>query len=144
MVDESHGSQAKRVAVGLDQNRLSMLLAVLSRHGGVFCHDQDIFLNVVGGVKVMETSADLAQLLAIVSSLRNQVLPQDLIIFGEIGLAGEIRPVPNGQERIKEAVKHGFTKAIVPMANKPKGIIKGMEIKGVSNLQDALTEMAEL
>ncbi|MFT6733795.1 MAG: DNA repair protein RadA/Sms [Polaribacter sp.] len=144
LVDESHGSQARRVAVGLDQNRLAMLLAVLSRHGGIFCHDQDIFLNVVGGVKVMETSADLAQLLAIVSSLRNQVLPQDLIIFGEVGLAGEIRPVPNGQERIKEAVKHGFIKAIVPKANQPKGVIEGMDIKGVSNLQDALIQMAEL
>lgn len=144
LVDEAHGSHPKRVAVGLDQNRLSMLLAVLSRHGGVFCHDQDIFLNVVGGVKVMETSADLSQLLAIVSSLKNQVLPQDLIVFGEVGLAGEIRPVPNGQERIKEAVKHGFSKAIVPKSNAPKGKINGMEIKVVSNLQQALEVLSEI
>lgn len=144
LVDESHGSHPKRVAVGLDQNRIGMLLAVLSRHGGVFCHDQDIFLNVVGGVKVMETSADLSQLIAVVSSLRNLVLPQDLIVFGEIGLAGEIRPVPNGQERIKEAVKHGFSKAIVPKANAPKGKIKGMTIKTVSNLQEALSCMLEI
>jgi DNA repair protein RadA/Sms len=144
LVDESHGGQPKRVAVGLDQNRLSMLLAVLSRHGGVFCHDQDIFLNVVGGVKVLETSADLSQLLAIVSSLKNQILPQDLIVFGEVGLAGEIRPVPNGQERIKEAVKHGFNKAIVPQANAPKGKIKGMDIKAVNNLQEALMVLSEI
>jgi len=144
LVDEAHGSHPKRVAVGLDQNRLSMLLAVLSRHGGVFCHDQDIFLNVVGGVKVMETSADLSQLIASVSSLRNQVLPQNLIVFGEVGLAGEIRPVPNGQERIKEAVKHGFNKAIVPKANAPKTSLEGMEIKAVNSLQQALEEMSEL
>lgn len=144
LVDECHGSQAKRVAVGLDQNRLSMLLAVLSRHGGVFCHDQDIFLNVVGGVKVMETSVDLAQLLAVVSSLRNQVLPQDLIVFGEIGLSGEIRPVPNGQERIKEAIKHGFKTVITSTANSPKKPISGVIIKGVNNLQDALLALSEL
>ena len=144
LVDESHGSHPKRVSVGLDQNRLAMLLAVLSRHGGVFCHDQDIFLNVVGGVRVMETSADLSQLLAVVSSLRNQVLPQDLIVFGEIGLAGEIRPVPNGQERIKEAIKHGFKKAIVPKANGPKTVPKGMTVELVDNLQEALNVLSEL
>jgi len=144
LVDEAHGSHPKRVAVGLDQNRLNMLLAVLSRHGGIFCHDQDIFLNVVGGVKVMETSADLSQLLAAVSSLRNQVLPQNLIVFGEVGLAGEIRPVPNGQERIKEAVKHGFNKAIVPQSNVPKGKVKGMEIMAASNLQQALQILSDI
>lgn len=144
LVDESHGSHAKRVAIGLDQNRLAMLLAVLSRHGGVFCHDQDIFLNVVGGVRVMETSADLAQILAVVSSLRNQVLPQDLIVFGELGLAGEIRPVPNGQERIKEAAKHGFKTVITSKANAPKKGIAGLSIKGVSHIQEALEAMAEL
>jgi len=143
LVDEAHGSHPKRVAVGLDQNRLSMLLAVLSRHGGIFCHDQDIFLNVVGGVKVMETSVDLPQLLAVVSSLRNQILPQDLIVFGEIGLAGEIRPVPNGQERIREAIKHGFTKAIVPRANLPKTNIKGIETFPATNLQEALQLLSE-
>ncbi|MBV1908910.1 MAG: DNA repair protein RadA [Kangiellaceae bacterium] len=144
LVDESHGSQAKRVAVGLDQNRLAMLLAVLSRHGGIFCHDQDIFLNVVGGVRVMETSADLAQLLAVVSSLRNQVLPQDLIVFGEIGLAGEIRPVPNGQERIKEAIKHGFKNVITSKANTPKKSFEGVKVVGVNHLHEALTALSEL
>ncbi|MEP1743007.1 MAG: DNA repair protein RadA [Kangiellaceae bacterium] len=144
LVDESHGSHAKRVAVGLDQNRLAMLLAVLSRHGGIFCHDQDIFLNVVGGVRVMETSADLAQILAVVSSLRNQVLPQDLIVFGEMGLAGEIRPVPNGQERIKEAAKHGFKTVITSKANAPKKTISGVKVIGVNHLQEALEAFADL
>lgn len=144
LVDESHGSHPKRVAVGLDQNRLSMLLAVLSRHGGVFCHDQDIFLNVVGGVRLMETSADLAQLAAVISSLRNQVLPQSLIVFGEIGLAGEIRPVPNGQERIKEAKKHGFKTVITSKANTTKSELKDIRVIGVDNLQQALTALAEL
>jgi len=144
LVDESHSGHPKRVAVGLDQNRLAMLLAVLSRHGGVFCHDQDVFLNVVGGVRVMETSADLALLLAVVSSLRNQALPQDLIIFGEVGLSGEIRPVPNGQERIKEAKKHGFKIAIVPKANAPKKAVEGLRIIAVSKLQDALSALTEL
>jgi DNA repair protein RadA/Sms len=144
LVDESHGNHPKRVAVGLDPHRLSMLLAVLSRHGGVFCHDQDIFLNVVGGVKVMETSADLAQLLAIVSSLKNKILPQDLIVFGEVGLAGEIRAVPNGQERIKEAIKHGFKKAIIPQANQPKKAFKGITLYPVKTLQSALHAIDEL
>lgn len=144
LVDESHGSHPKRVAVGLDQNRLAMLLAVLSRHGGVFCHDQDIFLNVVGGVRVMETSADLAQILAAVSSLRDKPLPQDLIVFGEIGLAGEIRPVPNGQERIKEAKKHGFKTVITSKANAPKQSIAGVNIKAVSSLQEALNVLSEI
>jgi DNA repair protein RadA/Sms len=144
LVDESHGSHPKRVAVGLDQNRLAMLLAVLSRHGGVFCHDQDIFLNVVGGVRLMETSADLAQLAAVISSLRNQVLPQNLIVFGEIGLAGEIRPVPNGQERIKEAKKHGFKTVITSKANTTKSELKDIRVIGVDNLQQALTALAEL
>lgn len=144
LVDESHGATPKRVAVGLDHNRLAMLLAVLSRHGGVFCHDQDVFLNVVGGVRVMETSADLSLLLAVVSSLRNLILPQELLVFGEIGLAGEIRPVPNGQERIKEAKKHGFKIAIVPKANAPKKAISGIKVIGVSQLSDALGELNEL
>lgn len=144
LVDESHVGHPRRVAVGLDQNRLAMLLAVLSRHGGVFCHDQDVFLNVVGGVRVMETSADLALLAAVISSLRNQVLPQDLIVFGEIGLAGEIRPVPNGQERIKEAKKHGFKTAIVPKANAPKKAIAGIRVIPVAQLQDMITAMSEV
>ncbi|WP_144391930.1 DNA repair protein RadA [Pleionea sediminis] len=138
LVDESHLGNPRRVTVGLEQNRLSMLLAVLSRHGGVATHDQDVFVNVVGGVRVMETSADLALLSAVISSLRNKPLDQDLIIFGEIGLAGEIRPVPNGQERLKEASKHGFKRAIIPEGNRPKTKIADMEVIGVKRLDDAL------
>ena len=120
LVDSSPLGNPRRVTVGLEQNRLAMLLAVLHRHGGLYMSDQDVFVNVVGGVKVSETSADLALLLAIVSSFRDFPLPKDLVVFGEIGLAGEIRPVPGGQERIIEAAKHGFRKAIVPRANVPK------------------------
>ena len=138
LVDYSQMGNPRRVAVGLDQNRLSMLLAVLHRHGEVQMNDQDVFANVVGGVKVNETSADLALLLAIVSSFRNKVLDKDLIAFGEVGLSGEIRPVPNGTERITEAAKHGFKRAIVPKANVPKNGIAGIEIVGVSRLDEAL------
>ncbi len=138
LVDDSHLGNPRRVAVGLDQNRLAMLLAVLHRHGGLMVGDQDVFVNVVGGVKVSETSADLALLLAIVSSFRNRPLPRDLVVFGETGLSGEIRPVPSGQERIKEAAKHGFRKAIVPQSNAPRENIDGMEIAAVKNLPDAL------
>lgn len=138
LVDQSHMGNPRRVAVGLDHNRLAMLLAVLHRHGGLHCGDQDVFVNVVGGVKVLETSADLALLLAVVSSLRDRPLPQELIVFGEVGLSGEIRPVPNGQERIREAAKHGFKRAIVPKSNAPKEAIKGMQVVAVSHLQQAL------
>ncbi|TLU61676.1 DNA repair protein RadA [Thalassotalea litorea] len=138
LVDYSALANPRRVAVGADQNRLSMLLAVLHRHGGLQMNDQDVFINVVGGVKVTETSVDLALLLAMVSSFRDKDLPRDLVAFGEIGLSGEIRPVPSGQERINEAAKHGFRKAIVPMANKPKDTIEGMEIIGVNTLAQAL------
>ena len=138
LVDDSHMGNPRRVAVGLDQNRLSMLLAVLHRHGGIMVGDQDVFVNVVGGVKVMETSADLALLLAIVSSFRDSPLPRELMVFGEVGLAGEIRPVPSGQERLREAAKHGFKKAIVPHANAPQGGIAGMEIVPVKTLGQAL------
>ncbi|MFP8965498.1 DNA repair protein RadA [Pokkaliibacter sp. CJK22405] len=141
LVDESHLSAPKRVAVGLEQNRLAMLLAVLHRHGGLHCGDQDVFANVVGGVRVTETSADLALLLAIVSSFRDQALPQDLVVFGEVGLSGEIRPVPSGQERIREAGKHGFKRAIVPAANVPKGGIEGMELVPVRFLSEALAAL---
>ena len=118
-----------------------MLLAVLHRHGGLQVGDQDIFANVVGGVKVLETSADLALLLAIVSSFRDRILPRDMVIFGEVGLSGEIRPVPSGQERLAEAAKHGFKRAIVPQANLPKQAIAGMEVKGVSKLGEALAAL---
>ncbi len=138
LVDDSQMANPRRVTVGLDQNRLAMLLAVLHRHGGIAIGDQDVFVNVVGGVKVNETSADLALLLAVVSSFRDAILPQNLVVFGEVGLTGEIRPVPSGQERIYEAAKHGFKKAIVPIANKPKQNPEGMEVLGVKNLVEAL------
>tara|TARA_B100000959_G_scaffold138043_1_gene145085 strand:+ start:11973 stop:13346 length:1374 start_codon:yes stop_codon:yes gene_type:complete len=138
LVDSSPLGNPRRVAVGLEQNRLAMLLAVLHRHGGLYMADQDVFVNVVGGVKVSETSADLALLLAIVSSFRDRPLPRDLVVFGEVGLAGEIRPVPGGQERLQEAAKHGFTRAIVPKANAPKKPIKGIEVVAVTEIVQAL------
>jgi DNA repair protein RadA/Sms len=138
LVDASQFGNPRRIAVGLDGNRMAMLLAVLHRHGGLFMADQDVFVNVVGGVKVSETSADLALLLAIVSSFRDRALPRELVVFGEVGLAGEIRPVPSGQERLQEAAKHGFTRAIVPKANTPRQPIAGMEVVGVSRLSEAL------
>jgi len=143
LVDESHINNPRRVAVGLDHNRLAMLLAVLHRHGGLMMGDQDVFVNVVGGVRVQETSADLALLLAVVSSFRNKPLPRDIVIFGEVGLSGEIRPVPFGQERIKEAVKHGFKKAIVPAGNAPREKIAGMEVIAVKKLHEALSAIQE-
>lgn len=138
LVDSSHHPNPRRIAVGMDQNRLAMLLAVLNRHGGLMTGDQDVFINVVGGIRVVETSADLALLLAVVSSFRDKALPADLIVFGEVGLSGEIRPVPNGQERIREAAKHGFRRAIVPKGNKPKEPIKGIQVIPVDKLSDAL------
>jgi DNA repair protein radA len=138
LVDHSMLANPRRVAVGLEQNRLALLLAVLHRHGGLQMSDQDVFVNVVGGVKVGETGADLALLLALISSFRNRPLPQDLVVFGEVGLAGEIRPVSSGQERISEAAKHGFKRAIVPFANKPKSAVENMEVFTVKKLADAL------
>ena len=138
LVDHSMLANPRRVAVGLEQNRLALLLAVLHRHGGLQMSDQDVFVNVVGGVKVGETGADLALLLALISSFRNRPLPQDLVVFGEVGLAGEIRPVTSGQERISEAAKHGFKRAIVPFANKPKSAVDNMEVFTVKKLADAL------
>lgn len=138
LVDHSALGNPRRVAVGAEQNRLAMLLAVLHRHGGLQMNDQDVFVNVVGGVKVSETSIDLALILALVSSFRDRALPQDLVVFGEVGLSGEIRPVPSGQERINEAAKHGFKRAIVPYANMPKSSIDGMEVIGVKKLSQAI------
>ena len=138
LVDESALGNPRRVAVGFEQNRLAMLLAILHRHGGLQVGDQDVFVNAVGGIRVAETSSDLALLLAIVSSFRNRALPSDMICFGEVGLSGEIRPVPNGQERLREAAKHGFARAVVPRANLPKQPISGMSVIGVGKLSDAL------
>ena len=138
LVDESHSAQSRRVCVGLDSNRLAMLLAMLHRHTGIATFDQDVFVNVVGGIKVTETAADLALLAAIISSLRDRPLGNDLIVFGEVGLAGEVRPVQRGQDRLKEAAKLGFKRAIIPYANRPKTPIKGLEVHPVKRLSEAL------
>lgn len=140
LVDESHLGNPRRVTTGLEHNRLAMLLAVLHRHASVATYDQDVFANVVGGVRVTETGADLAVLMAIMSSLRNKTLPQDLVVFGEVGLAGEIRPVPNGQERLYEAFKHGFKQALIPKANVPREVPAGMTVYPVTRLQEALNQ----
>jgi DNA repair protein RadA/Sms len=138
LVDESHLANPRRVTVGLDQNRLAILLAVLHRHGGVPTYDQDVFINIVGGVRITETAIDLALLLAVLSSIRNRPLEQGLVVFGEVGLAGEIRPVQSGQERIKAAIKHGFKKIIIPKANAPKKALSEIEVIPVKNLTEAL------
>lgn len=138
LVDESHLANPRRVTVGFEHNRLAMLLAVLHRHGGIATFAQDVFVNVVGGVKVTETGIDLALLLAVLSSMKNKPLSGELILFGEVGLAGEIRPVQSGQERLKEAAKHGFKTAIVPAANAPKKPIPNMNIVAVNHLREAL------
>ncbi len=144
LVDETHLGNPRRVAVGLETNRLSMLLAVLHRHGGIPTHDQDVFLNVVGGVRITETAADLPQLLAVWSSLRNRPLPQGLVAFGEVGLSGEVRPVPAGQERLAEAAKHGFRTALVPGANAPRRPVQGLEVVTATRLDEALATLREL
>lgn len=142
LVDASHLSNPRRVAVGLEGNRMAMLLAVLHRHGGVMTGDQDVFVNVVGGIRVQETAADLPVLLAVLSSLRDLPLPEKTVAFGEVGLSGEIRPVPNGEERLKEAATHGFRRAIVPRANAPKsGRIKDLEVIAVDRLADAIEQV---
>jgi len=138
LVDDAQGMNPRRVAVGFEQNRLALLLAVLHRHAGVATAGQDVFLNVVGGVRIAETAADLPVLLAVMSSLRSAPFPAGLISFGELGLAGEVRPVPYGEERLHEAAKHGFRRAIVPTANVPRKAIAGLEIDGVERLPEAL------
>ncbi|HEY2629503.1 MAG TPA: DNA repair protein RadA [Usitatibacter sp.] len=138
LVDESHGMAPKRLTVGLELNRLAMLLAVLHRHAGIAAFDQDVFLNAVGGVRIAEPGADLAVTLAIVSSLRNKPLPAKHVVFGEVGLAGEVRPVQRGQDRLKEAAKLGFTHAIIPSANKPKQPIAGLQVIAVDRLVEAV------
>jgi DNA repair protein RadA/Sms len=138
LLDEAHAPNPRRLTVGLEQNRLAMLLAVLHRHAGIACFDQDVFVNAVGGVRITEPAADLAVLLAIVSSLKNKPLPGKMVVFGEVGLAGEVRPVQRGQERLKEAAKLGFTRAVIPKANRPKQAIAGMEIVSVERLEQAV------
>ncbi len=138
LVDTSHSGSPRRVSLGLEQNRLSMLLAVMHRHAGIAMFDQDVYVNVVGGVRISETAADLPILLAALSSFRTRPLPSDLVVFGEIGLAGEVRPVANGEERLQESVKHGFKQAIVPAGNKPKKSIKGLKVHGIHRLHEAL------
>jgi DNA repair protein RadA/Sms len=140
LVADSPLSNPRRVALGLDGNRLSMLLAVLNRHGGVATFGQDVFMNVVGGVRLSETASDLPALLAVLSSLRDRALPQDWVVFGEVGLAGEIRPVQNGEDRLREAAKHGFKRALVPRKNAPRrgDKIGEMEIVGVERLSEAM------
>ncbi|AMC34878.1 DNA repair protein RadA [Janthinobacterium sp. B9-8] len=138
LVDDSHSPQPKRLAVGVEQNRLALLLAVLHRHAGIAAFDQDVFINAVGGVRIAEPAADLAVLLAIVSSLKNRPLPEKLVVFGEVGLAGEVRPVQRGQERLREAAKLGFTHAIVPKGNRPRQSIEGMTVTLVERLDEAV------
>ena len=142
LVDQSHLANPRRVCVGLDANRLAMLLAVLHRHGGIATFDQDVFVNVVGGVRIMETAADLAILAATVSSMRNRPLGRELVVFGEVGLAGEVRPVQRGQERIKEALKLGFRRALVPAANMPKKNMDEITLVPVRRLSEALDNLA--
>ena len=144
LVDSSHVPNARRLSVGLEQNRLAMLLAVLHRHAGVAAFDQDVFINAVGGVKITEPAADLPVLLAINSSMRNRPLPRGLVAFGEVGLAGEIRPAPRGQERLREAAKLGFSIAVVPKANLPKQKIEGLEVIGVERIDDAMNKIREI
>jgi DNA repair protein RadA/Sms len=143
LVDQSHGNP-RRLTVGLEAQRLAMLLAVLHRHAGIVCFDQDVFVNAVGGVKIAEPAADLAVLLSIISSLKNKALPEKLVVFGEVGLAGEIRPAPRGQERLKEAAKLGFTRAMIPEANRPRQTIAGMEVIAVSRVEEAVEKLRSI
>lgn len=138
LVDSAHSPNPRRLSVGLEQNRLAMLLAVLHKHAGVVCFDQDVFVNAVGGVRISEPAADLAVLLSIVSSLRNKPLPRELAVFGEVGLAGEIRPAPRGQERLREAAKLGFNTAIIPRANAPRQPVEGLQLIPVDRVEEAI------
>lgn len=143
LTDDTGGGNPTRITVGMDPKRTPMLLAILSRHAGIIASSLDVFINVVGGIKVVETSTDLAVLCAFASSLRNKPLPQDLIVIGETGLSGELRPVPQGVERLKEAAKHGFKRAIVPKSNATKSV-PGMVIYGVSTISEAMDKIDEL
>jgi len=138
LIDEAQGMSPRRVAVGFESSRLALLLAVLHRHGGISTAGQDVFVNVVGGVRIGETAADLPAVLAVQSSLRNRPVAADTVCFGELGLTGEIRPVPFGEERLREAFKQGFRRALVPAANVPRRAPEGMAVQGVSRLDEAL------
>jgi DNA repair protein RadA/Sms len=144
LVDEAHAPNPRRLSVGLEQNRLALLLAVLHRHAGIACFDQDVFINAVGGVKITEPAADLAVLMAVVSSLKSKPLPAKLVVFGEVGLAGEVRPVQRGQERLREAAKLGFTHALIPHANRPKQAVAGIEVIAVRRVEEAVVKMRDL
>ncbi len=143
LVDTSHLPNARRLSVGLEQNRLAMLLAVAHRHAGIAAFDQDVFINAVGGVKITEPAADLAVLLAINSSMRSKPLPRGLVVFGEVGLAGEIRPAPRGQERLREAAKLGFTLAMIPKSNLPKQPIEGIKVIAVERIDEAFNKLRD-
>ncbi len=143
LVDAAHAPNPRRLSVGLEQNRLALLLAVLHRHSGIACFDQDVFVNAVGGVRVTEPAADLAVLMAVVSSLKNKPLPKKLVVFGEVGLAGEVRPVQRGQERLKEAAKLGFTHALIPQANQPRQAIAGLKVIAVKRIEDAVVHFRD-
>ncbi len=144
LVDEAHAPNPRRLSVGLEQNRLALLLAVLHRHAGIACFDQDVFINAVGGVRITEPAADLAVLMAVVSSLKGKPLPAKLVVFGEVGLAGEVRPVQRGQERLREAAKLGFTHALIPHANRPKQPITGIEVMAVRRVEEAVVRVRDL
>jgi DNA repair protein RadA/Sms len=144
LVDDARAPNPRRLSVGLEQARLALLLAVLHRHAGIACFDQDVFVNAVGGVKIDEPGADLAVLLAIVSSLKNAPLPAKLVVFGEVGLAGEVRPVQRGQERLREAAKLGFTHALIPHANRPRQPIAGLEVLAVRRVDEAVLKARDL
>jgi len=144
LVTECQYGNPRRLAVGFDQNRLAMLLAILTRHGGIFTASDEIYANVVGGIKVTETSSDLAIIISIVSSLKDAIVPHDCFFFGELGLNGEIRPVANGYARLNDAIKHGFKRAIIPKANAPKKSMPGIKIYPVSSLVEALEALEEI
>jgi len=141
LVDSAHTPNPRRLSVGLEQNRLAMLLAVLNRHAGIATWEQDVFVNAVGGVRIGEPAADLAVCLAVVSSLTDRPIKNKTVVFGEVGLAGEVRPAPRGQDRLREAAKLGFRRAIIPHANAPKQAIEGIEVVAVERLADVLAEL---
>jgi len=138
LVDGAQGTSPRRVAVGFESGRLALLLAVLHRHGGISTSGQDVFVNVVGGVRIGETAADLPAVVAVLSSLRDRALPRDIVVFGELGLTGEVRPVPFGEERLREAAKQGYARALVPAANAPRRAVQGLEVQAVERLEQAL------